>query len=328
MSHVEGTAAYEHNGFIVLRGLVPITQAHEHRSSFERAIQGMAQELGVTADAYLSAVCRWRTPNPAVMAMASAVARRVRPHVQRLLSCEEPIVSRAGVVRKSVHAFRGTHGHQDAGYWHDHRKHPFEISAWIPLDDTDRERAALRVLPGSHLEPVSPPVDYLRSPFEDPADSWGTRGACLSMAAGDVVLFHPRLWHASTPLATGLRRALILRWRGPGHTHPLPQADQLPDRPPEFGIYTSGDHLRTALRILGDDATQEHLLDTVARALHEDRIDRLTRTGPARRSLERLLLYMRAGAAHHATDQIGMVWESVREDVIQPALELGSGGPG
>ena len=86
MSPVEGRGAYERDGFITLPGLVPDAQARDHGSTFERAIQGMAQGLGVTAEAYLSAVCRWRTPNPAVMAMARTVAKRVRPHVQRLLA--------------------------------------------------------------------------------------------------------------------------------------------------------------------------------------------------------------------------------------------------
>jgi hypothetical protein len=52
--------------------------------------------------------------------------------------------------------------------------------------------------------------------------------------------------------------------------------------------------------------------------------ERLPNPDVAEAALERLLVFLKASAAHHASDQRGMVWEAVRDAVIAPVIGLGS----
>ena len=278
----------------------------------------MATELGASREAYLGAVCRWSTPNPIVQAMLDAVEPIVSEHLHPLVGDAQAL--KAAVFRKSQWAALGTHGHQDAGYWVTPQSTTYDLTTWIALDDITEANGALRVMSGSHRGPVEPPVDYLAPAFKDPAIGWASRAKTVALAAGDMLVFGPRLWHASHDCAPDrLRRALVIRWRLPGSTA---GGRTSPPQTATFGMFTAGDFLRRALEQLAGETSPTTVTARIQWALETDLVGRLPKPAEARRALERLLLYHRAWNAHVSSEQRGMVWEAVRDLVIAPVIGL------
>ena len=88
--------------------------------------------------------------------------------------------------------------HQDVRYWSFQR--PELISVWFALGDETAENGALRVIPGTHLLDVQAQrLDaelFLRPDLpENQALIDGAETVVLE--AGDVLLFHCRLFHAA-----------------------------------------------------------------------------------------------------------------------------------
>lgn len=99
--------------------------------------------------------------------------------------------------------------HQDAAYDPD-PDHP-KFIAWIAVTDSLRDNGCLRVLPGSHRDGMAahgPSATHARdkailAPREEDALD-------VEMEAGDVILLHPFLHHASRPNASGRLRIGLL----------------------------------------------------------------------------------------------------------------------
>lgn len=306
----------EHQGFVVLRGVVPLDEVVRINDRIESAIETWAADLDVSRREYLDVACRWSSPNPLVDELTSAVATALLPAVEEVAG---PGYSqrRASVFRKSSAASAGTHGHQDAGYWSRPTSSRYAVTTWVALDSSDALSGALRVLPGSHRDSVGPPVDFLRAGFVDPAASWGEASVTLDVEPGDVVLFGPKLWHASHPVrGNAVRRSLAIRWDGPRQPEILAPT---PEHGTEFGMYTSGESLMRALSVLAGRAVSWGP-DEVAHALQQGLADGLPRARAARSALRRLHLHLKAVERHQASDQRGMVWDAVRDEVVLPVL--------
>ncbi len=309
----------QHQGFVVLRRVFAASEVDAINAKFESAIDTWEDDLAVSRQEYLHAVCRWSSPNPLVDALAARCTAALAPLVEDLAG-PGFAPGRASLFRKSSAASLGTHGHQDAGYWVRPSSRRYALTTWVALDPVDAERGALRMLPGSHLGVVEPPVDYLRPDFEDPANAWGGETVTVDAQPGDVVVFGPTLWHASHAVVGGaIRRSLALRWVSPRQPSILAP---LPDQDGRFGMYSSGERLMQALGELAGRKLPWGL-SSVSWALRTGLVDTLSRPAAARAALERLCVYLRAVEHHHASDQRGMAWDAVRDDVVMPVL-----GPG
>lgn len=314
----EAHKGYRREGYALQEGAISSRMAADLARQIEEGITAMAADLGVSREMYLSAVCRWNTPNPIVEALVAAVTEVLGPSVSELLGAEvRP--RRGSVFRLSAASSFGTHAHQDASYWVWDSSSRYHATTWVALDETDEHSAALRVIPGSHLGEVAAPVDYWSADFVDPAASWGEDALTLPMSPGDAVSFDPKLWHAAHPAKPGrIRRSIAIRWVFDAATPPT-----LPNTPSRgtFGMYTSGTYLRAALRQLagGDIA---HGAAGVRWALEHDLTAVLPDPEGARNALASLLVLLRASEAHHASDQRGMVWEAVRDRIVAPTVGL------
>lgn len=318
------TVDYGADGFAVWRSVLSKSEAASIVEALESGIVGMAAELGVAAETYLNAVCRWSTPNPVVEEAVDRVRGRLSADVSQLVG-RPAAPSRASAFRKSTSASHGTHGHQDASYWVGPSARRYDLTTWVALDDMDGDSGALVFRPGSHRGPVSAPVDYLRPDFEDPAAGW-TDAVTVPVHAGDVVVFHPHVWHASHGMESNrVRRGLAVRWVG---DPPLLSTDGQPlNDPGMFGMYTSGALLVEALASLGVQGERDHGLEAIVRrALETHACSRLPEPRDANRALERLLLHLRAVRSHHAADQRGMVWDAVRDAVVLPTAHAVADG--
>ena len=100
--------------------------------------------------------------------------------------------------------------HQDAAYWE--LEPPDVATAWVALTESTLENGALRVIPGSHREPLLP-----HGVIDDP-DNMLSRGqgitapidpaktAALTLDAGEMSIHDVRLAHGSDPNRSTTRR--------------------------------------------------------------------------------------------------------------------------
>lgn len=110
---------------------------------------------------------------------------------------------------------RGQALHQDNTFL---RAHPETcLAVWIAIDDCDPANGSLRVVPGSHRQPLlcAEPSDtetsFTKEQVPVPED---VEIRSTTMAAGDALLFHGSLVHGSLPNTTTdrFRRALIFHY--------------------------------------------------------------------------------------------------------------------
>lgn len=111
--------------------------------------------------------------------------------------------------------------HQDIGPWEARLGGAAALTIWLALTDADEENGCLRVVPGSHGLSAQPLArDGGRSLFGvamDAALVAEDRAVSLCVRAGDAVVHHPNLVHASLENRSARRRlALALRYRTAG----------------------------------------------------------------------------------------------------------------
>ena len=123
---------------------------------------------------------------------------------------------------------------------------PLAFNAICYLQDLDDESGPLRVLPGSHVEPIALAEEEIHKPHQDEL--------LIYMKAGDVVLTHNGLLHSGTPNTSGRKRYFFsvyynISWLKHTDTFTGPNCQQLIN-----WARSQQDH--RALRLLGQD---EHL---------------------------------------------------------------------
>jgi ectoine hydroxylase-related dioxygenase (phytanoyl-CoA dioxygenase family) len=103
--------------------------------------------------------------------------------------------------------------HQDGAYW---KLAPMEaVAVWLAIDPSTRENGCLRMVPGSHRQPIVAPkprtdtANLLYSHAdEDLVRRWVDRAGIvdIELAPGDVSVHHPNLLHYSPPNRSSVRR--------------------------------------------------------------------------------------------------------------------------
>ena len=121
--------------------------------------------------------------------------------LRQLLDTDNPCLSQAHhncLMTKYPGYSSVTNWHQDNRYWRFTR--PDLVTAWLALGPEQADNGALQVLPGSHLWNLAPeqldPDLFLRP---DLAQNRAllAQAQTLDLAAGDLLLFHSRLFHAA-----------------------------------------------------------------------------------------------------------------------------------
>ncbi|MCF6473400.1 phytanoyl-CoA dioxygenase family protein [Nonomuraea sp. MG754425] len=96
--------------------------------------------------------------------------------------------------------------YEDASGWHADTfdRHLSAVKVAVYLDPLNETNGALRVIPGSHMEPFSSELTTWRQrtrgpalPLDEAAEARDWPAICLATEPGDALLFDPHLWHAS-----------------------------------------------------------------------------------------------------------------------------------
>jgi ectoine hydroxylase-related dioxygenase (phytanoyl-CoA dioxygenase family) len=110
--------------------------------------------------------------------------------------------------------------HHDLAYWELSSERM--VTAWIALTDSTTANACVRVVPGSHREPVLPhrlgrdPNNRLVRGQLVAAEIAPERVACIELRAGQLALHHGRTLHSSPANPSGaLRAGLAVRYISP-----------------------------------------------------------------------------------------------------------------
>ncbi|MFV0308538.1 MAG: phytanoyl-CoA dioxygenase family protein [Desertimonas sp.] len=198
--------SYERDGFVIARGVVDddfLAHARHHVDWLqERWPEARGEDLGesLLADdpCWLSIVSDDR--------LVSLAAEFVGPDIA--LFATHYICKPAGSGRPVL-------WHQDAGYW------PLEpmsvVTLWLAIDPSTTENGCLRVIPGSHREPVYArrTRDDVDSVFGDESDVTvdETAAVDVELAPGDVEIHHAALIHGSGANRSSMRRCgLTIRY--------------------------------------------------------------------------------------------------------------------
>lgn len=116
---------------------------------------------------------------------------------------------------KPPHAGRPVLWHQDAAYW---PLEPMEVvSLWLAVDDSTTDNGCMRVIPGSHRQPVRPlhPNETVANVLGSEADGEVDESAAVDLVlrAGDVEVHDPGIMHASNANTSPHRRCgLTIRY--------------------------------------------------------------------------------------------------------------------
>lgn len=91
--------------------------------------------------------------------------------------------------------------HQDPTFVDEHEWTP--VTFWAPLVDVDERNGCIHAVRGSHLLSADPRLPYVAFPYGDFAERLKQCLRPIPMRAGDLLVFHPGLIHASPPNVTG-----------------------------------------------------------------------------------------------------------------------------
>lgn len=103
--------------------------------------------------------------------------------------------------------------HQDGAYW---KLQPMRaLTVWLAVDPSTVENGCLRMVPGSHVLPLQPPLSRTDIPnmlqsWTDPVivQEWVDRAGVMpvELNPGDVSIHHPNILHCSEPNTSNRRR--------------------------------------------------------------------------------------------------------------------------
>lgn len=124
--------------------------------------------------------------------------------------------------------------HQDNRYWSFDREDL--ISVWLALDVEDRNNGCLRVIPGSHREPIDPgrfDASLFLRPDLPENKAMIACSEMVELAKGDVLFFHSKLFHAAGRNLTDHTKFSVVFTYHQGDNHPIAgtRSDRFPSLP-------------------------------------------------------------------------------------------------
>jgi phytanoyl-CoA hydroxylase len=206
---------FKANGVVVLRGFVALERVEQIRKA---AMGALAQRIPPFE---LEAELGYPGAPASTADVGGGTIRRLRNMAERdpifaewagdreLLSIISSLLGTPQITLTQVHhnslmskqpSFSSdTRWHRDVRYWHFSR--PELVSAWLALGDETTENGGLGFVPGSHR------VDFPSDAYDDneflmadhaEAAPWVALAQFPALAAGDVVLFDARTFHAAS----------------------------------------------------------------------------------------------------------------------------------
>jgi len=315
--HPGVTQQFHEEGYAVIRRVIPESFLKDLMHKIEIEIDTCAKQLECSTESYLTSVSRWVDPSPITACVVPHILKTVSQTLQNHLK-KSIHLKKMNVICKNAHNTLPIPYHQDITY---SPKDPYEFSTWIAINDVSHDSGTLEVIPGSHLWPLQPAVDFW-SPSYQQDPSLKDRAIKLILKAGDVVLFDARLWHGSGNNGNlSARYALVVRWSSEGWQFNQPIPAIVPDF---FGLWTSGkvtqDILAKGLKAIFNSSEPDFtkLLDTWIQRLRENPlpfVDNINDTLEALHSLKTLHL---AYSLHNGGDAAGTVYKNIWEKLLVP----------
>ena len=208
-----GAASFRRRGFMVLRGVVEADEIAQLRDLIQQSLHplvGPAEyeaDLGYPGAPSARSAAGGQTPRRLLHAYTrSPLLRELALH-RAVASALKILLQGPGLVSQCHHNCvmtkhpgysSATLWHQDIRYWSFDR--PELISAWFALGDETADNGALQVIPGTHLmEFDRGRLDrdlFLRPELQENM-ALIERAETVRLSAGDVLLFHCRLFHAA-----------------------------------------------------------------------------------------------------------------------------------
>ncbi|MDE0990582.1 MAG: phytanoyl-CoA dioxygenase family protein [Pseudomonadales bacterium] len=208
-------AAFERDGYIVVRNMVPAQRFGELRTIATDHLSQLIAPIEFEVDVgYPGAPVDVSSPGADTLRrLLQAFARdeafrlwALDPEVKRILACllqteEDLSVSQCHhncIMTKAPGFSSVTLWHQDSRYW----AFDYEnlVSVWLALGKEDKTNGCMRVIPGSHkVDPDSGRFDaamFLRPDLSE-NKLLIEQAITVELNPGDVLFFHSRLFHAA-----------------------------------------------------------------------------------------------------------------------------------
>ena len=199
-THIDAEAIAR-DGFQIIRGCFERQEAAQ--------IKQMAQGLFHYPDTGVEVYMPGNWPQGMLDVCASS---KIGDMLRQAGLSEPEFLSVKTVIKDQAHSFASP-WHQDRPYWGGSDKY----SLWIALDDCSIENGCLRAVPGSHSDgyiehAASDDNKFQNRLGDDRIDE--SKVIDVLMQAGDALLFHDCLFHASHPNTTSQDRwSLIATYR-------------------------------------------------------------------------------------------------------------------
>jgi ectoine hydroxylase-related dioxygenase (phytanoyl-CoA dioxygenase family) len=154
----------------------------------------------------------WSQPLSVRAATDEAIRAVALPRLRALLPGHAMVF--AGFMAKAVGPETAFPIHQDPtvvdeGHW-------TPLTFWVPLVDVGPETGCMQAIPGSHRLDASPRPAFRPFPHQHEDARLRPLLRPVPMRAGQVMLSHPALFHASTPNRGGVRRVACVGMVVPG----------------------------------------------------------------------------------------------------------------
>jgi hypothetical protein len=317
VNHPGVNRSLQEEGYAVVKRGIPNHCIRDLRREIELGIDSCVKQLGYIKEDYLRCVSRWVDPSPVTAGIASSILKYLSQTAQALV--KKPVYQKKmNVICKNAYCTGSIAYHQDITY---SPQDPYEFSMWVALDDISPDGGPLEVIPGSHLLPLKPAIDFW-SPNYQPNSSLKMQAQKLILNAGDIVFFDSRLWHGSGDNRDlSSRYALVVRWSSEGWKldQPIP-----PLEPDFFGLWTSGkmteDILREGLSTLFNrsEADLTKLIDTWVQLIQEQPLPFIHDKGRVIACLKDLKILHLAHTHHNGGDAPGGIYKSLWETFLSP----------
>ena len=234
-------------GYVIRRGLISATAVERLQSAASGALNPLLgpvefeAEVGYPGSPASLDARGGQTPRRLLHAYARdqvfaelATAPTMRETLAEVMATDDLWLSQNHhncVMTKHPGFSSSTSWHQDIRYWSFDR--PELVSTWCAFGDETRQNGALAVIPGSHLLEVERGrLDrdlFLRTDLDENQDLLA-RTVQIELAAGDVLFFHCRLFHAAgRNQSDAIKYSAVFTYHA-GDNHPIPgtRSDRYP----------------------------------------------------------------------------------------------------
>lgn len=308
------------DGYVVVRNVIPRPIIEQLREIIFKNVRECAGQLNITEDVYLSVISRWVAPSPITSNLPASILDTLLEATREIIGCA-PSLNKFNIICKNEHCSGAVPYHQDISY---SPHEPYQLSSWLAIHDIEADSGPLEVIPGSHLEPISPAVDFWSPDYIDSL-SFKKRAKPLPISAGDVVFFDSRLWHGSSDSVNlSPRYALVARWASQNwqQTQLIP-----PISPKSFGMWNCGDItqqiLSEGLKILfnKEECDFVRLIDEWINVLESTSLTFYIDTDQALRSLNKIKILHLGYIHHNGGDATGMIYKTLWKTFLFPLKE-------